>query len=101
MPTVTQSLLSLFDNIQARIDDQGAVPMNIVCAVAEDVVAWSKSVDLLTMDSTPTNILSQMMSLVSAGMTGKSEDAHRSLCSIKAALPILKRGLRRVIAKAA
>ncbi|MBI6883182.1 hypothetical protein [Pseudomonas putida] len=101
MQNVTQSLLGLFDSIQSRIDDRNSRPAAVLCEVADKMVTWSKNVDLSELDSTPTNIFSQLMTLVSNGVSGASADADRSLGSIRAALPILRNGLRRHIAKAA
>lgn len=99
MSTVTQSLLGLFETLEYRIQNRNTFAMNSVCQMAGDIVDWSKTVDIKTLENTPSNIFGQMMTLVSGGMTGKAEDAERSIRSIKASLPVLKKGLSRSIAK--
>lgn len=100
MPTVTHSLLGLLETLESRIENSNTFPINTVCNMANDVVVWSKSVDLGDLDFTPCNIFSQIMTLVSKGMTGKSVDAESTIRSIKASLPVFKGGLRTVISKA-
>jgi len=99
MSTVTQSLLGLFETLESRIENRNTFAMNSVCQMAGDIVSWSKTVDLSRLESTPGNIFGQMMTLVNAGMTGKPVDAESSIRSIKASLPLLKKGLHSSIAK--
>ena len=73
--------------------------MNSVCQMAGDIVSWSKTVDLSHLEAKPSNIFGQMMTLVSAGMTGKPADAESTIRLIKASLPVLKRGLHSSIVK--
>lgn len=99
MSTAAHSLLALFDSLESKIADRDAFARNSISALAEDVVSWSKTIDLNDLESSPAKIFSQIMTLVSAGMTGDSLDAERAVRSLRASLPMLKSGLKKAIRK--
>lgn len=101
MSTVNHSLLGLFDTLDCRLERQKTFATNEICQMASDIVAWSKTVDLNDLASTPSNIFSQLMAIVGAGMTGKASDADGAMRTMKASLPVFRKGLQNAIAKQA
>lgn len=101
MSTVSLSLIGLFDTLDSRLECQDTFANHAVCQLAGDIVSWSKTVDLSDLESTPSNIFSQLMAIVGAGMTGKASDADGALRTMRASIPVLRKGLNNAIAKQA
>lgn len=94
MNTVKQSFMGLLQGINQRVLADG-MPTSTLCTVAEQTVEWANENPLNELETKQVRMLSQVMSIAGAGMTGSATDAFSALRRLKATVPMFIKSMNK------
>lgn len=96
MSNPVQALTTLFGTIKDRMEQQEMIPLQTICLIAGDITDWTHSNDIRALDTKSCGIFAQVMSSVSRGMTGTTQDAQQAITHLRASLPHFSKAVSKI-----